>query len=453
MTAPVAVPNTADDLKETLLDKGKLKALIDEGNFAEFMTNYNREFNKANTDVSENVQEQIDTAIANFAREHAVEFRKNGKRLSPAEVREDRQTTGRWSKHAEGTALDGKFSDLMDFLTACNGDAAVRDESGQLNKKRGEIRNAMSSTDPSQGGFLIPEEFRTELLRVALETAVVRPRARVIPMSSLRASMPMIDSTTNNGSVYGGVIAFWTEEGAALAQSQPNFGRIVLEAKKLTAYTEVPNELDKDSAISIDALVNETFPEAISFFEDIAFLRGSGVGEPLGVLTAGNTALLQVAAEAGQSGTNTLVWENLINMYSRLLPGSMGSAVWLAAPNTFPQLATMALSVGTGGSAVWLNNGVEGPPMTILGRPVIFTEKATALGGLGDIALIDFKQYLIGDRMAMDAKVSEHYKFGNDMVAYRFIERVDGRPWLQSAVTPQNGGPTLSPYVTLAAGH
>jgi len=126
--------------------------------------------------------------------------------------------------------------------------------------------------------------------------------------------------------------------------------------------------------------------------------------------------------------------------------------VWICSIDTFPELATMALSVGTGGSAIWLNNGVQGPPMTILGRPVIFTEKAPGLlGDLGDISFVDFGFYLIGDRQVMSAMSSPHFKFQNDQTAYRIIERVDGRPWLQSAVTPQNNGPQLSPFVQLEA--
>jgi len=124
--------------------------------------------------------------------------------------------------------------------------------------------------------------------------------------------------------------------------------------------------------------------------------------------------------------------------------------VWIASIDTFPQLATMALSVGTGGSAVWLNNGVQGPPMTILGRPVYFTEKTPALGTTGDINFVDLSYYLLGDRQIMQAASSPHYKFANDKTAFRFIERVDGRPWLQSAITPKNSGPTLSPFVQIA---
>lgn len=449
MTIKLAVPTTAEELNETLLDKAKLKTLIEENSFPEFITNYTKLSNKTDPSINEQLQDQINAQFANFVRENGLKAVKRGdKALTAAEVRASKQTGAFWSKNAAGSVLDGKFASIMDLMEVISSAADPREE--KVADARKLIKNAMSSTDPASGGFLIPEEFRKELLTVALEKAIVRPRARVIPMQSLRASIPMIDATSNVSSVYGGVIGYWTEEGAALTQSQPNFGRISLEAKKLTAYTEVPRELRDDSAFTIEALLGMLFPDAIRRFEDIAFMRGTGAGEPLGVLNAGNTALVSQAIEGGQ-GAATILWENLIGMYARMLPDSLSSAVWLVPPAAFPQLATMALSVGTGGSAVWLNNGVEGPPATILGRPVIITELANTLGAANDVAFVDFNQYLIGDRMAMQAESSEHFKFGNDMIAYRFIERVDGRPWMQSAITPANNGPTLSPYVALAA--
>jgi hypothetical protein len=36
---------------------------------------------------------------------------------------------------------------------------------------------------------------------------------------------------------------YWTEESAALTESQSGFEKIVLDAKKLTMYGEIPNEL------------------------------------------------------------------------------------------------------------------------------------------------------------------------------------------------------------------
>ena len=110
----------------------------------------------------------------------------------------------------------------------------------------------------------------------------------------------------------------------------------------------------------------------------------------------------------------------------------------------------MSLNVGTGGSAIWLNNGVKGPPATILGRPVIFTEKAQTIGTAGDIYFADLSFYLIGDRQALTMAASPHANFTTDEMTWRFTQRVDGRPWIQSALTPRNGSNTVSPFVNLA---
>jgi HK97 family phage major capsid protein len=265
-------------------------------------------------------------------------------------------------------------------------------------------------------------------------------------MEAPRVPFPAVDSTTNVGSLYGGIVCYWTEEGATLTASQPSFARVVLDAKKLTALTEMTNEMLADSIISMQAFVDDVFPEALGFEEDYAFLTGSGVGQPLGVFNA--AATITVTKEVGQAAS-TIVWENIVKMYSRMLPQSLNRGVWIVAPNTFSELATMALSVGTGGSAIWLTNGVAGPPMSILGRPVIVSEKAAALGTIHDINFIDFGFYLIGDRQAMTAASSEHVAFTRDSTVFRIIERLDGRPWLLSDITPRNGGPTLSPFVTL----
>ncbi|MGV1006825.1 MAG: phage major capsid protein, partial [Candidatus Nanopelagicales bacterium] len=208
------------------------------------------------------------------------------------------------------------------------------------------------------------------------------------------------------------------------------------------------NELIADSIGSFEAFISGVLPEAMAFYEDDGFINGSGVGEPLGIRQSG--AMLSVTKEADQAA-DTIVWENIVKMYSRMLPSSHSRAVWIASIDTFPELATMALNVGTGGSAVWLNNGVEGPAATILGRPVIFTEKSPVLGDAGDIMFVDPSYYLIGDRQVMSAMSSPHFLFSSDKTAFRIISRVDGRPWLNSAVTPKNGGASLSPFVQIEA--
>jgi HK97 family phage major capsid protein len=443
----VPVPESPKELAEIISDPANWAKVTETPELREeFLTEYNRLVN-AGDSIARQVEEQVSAVLVETLKEWGVadnkvdfsELTNEIKKIQPG------QHSATYNPRALGATIDDMFENSGEFFTAIwhNTDATPAN-----NEKLQRLRNAFSEKVPSEGGFLVPETLRAELLKVALETAIVRSRARVIPMESLRVPFPAVDDTSHASSVFGGIVAYWTEEGADLTATNPKFGRIVLEAKKLTAYTEVPNELVADSVSSFQAYLDDLFPEALAFYEDVGFFQGSGAGEPQGFLNA--AAAVSVTKETGQAA-DTIVWENIVKMYSRMLPGSLGRAVWLANNDTFPELATMALSVGTGGSAIWLNNGVTGPPMTILGRPVIFTEKAETIGDAGDINFVDFGYYLIGDRQVMTASSSPHYKFQADKTAYRIIERVDGRPWLQSAVTPQKSTTTLSPFVKIAA--
>lgn len=446
------IPKTADEL-EDMLGNGAVANMFEGGKakpeFGEFIKNYANAIRDKDASIQQQVQEETQRVLAEWLRDNAKDgFVANVKRvnLDPnAPPAAPRNTL--YNKRAPGSKVDDLFSEPEDFLRAIyfrNQTPAAASARDKLLS----IQNSFGSTVPADGGFLIPETLRSEMLRVALETSIIRPRARVIPMETLKVPLPTIDSTSNASSVHGGMIGYWTEEAGALTDASANFGRVVLEAKKLTGYSEVPNELFADAVMSFAALIGQMWPEAIAWFEDVAFFSGTGVGEPLGFLNA--DAAVSVTKETNQAA-DTIVWENIVKAYARMLPTSMGRAVWIANNDTFPELATMALNVGTGGSAIWLNNGASGPPMTILGRPVIFTEKAPTVGDAGDINLVDLSYYLIGDRQAMSMETSPHYKFKNDQTAVRIIERLDGRPWLQSAITPQTGSNTLSPFVKIAA--
>jgi HK97 family phage major capsid protein len=241
---------------------------------------------------------------------------------------------------------------------------------------------------------------------------------------------------------------FWTEEGASAQESQATFGRTRLEAKKLTIYTEAPNELVAD-APAFNSFLAQAMPQTVAYFEDDAFINGSGVGEPLGVL---NSA---AAISPTRVASNTVSFLDVVNMYARMLPQSLNSAVWVCSPAVVPQLLAMVNDEGTNTASpsLWLTGGqlFGSPTMMLLGRPLIVSEKVPDLGTTGDLTFVDFGFYLIGDRQMMQATSSPHFKFRTDETAFKVVERVDGRPWLNSALTPRNGGDTLSPIVTLSA--
>lgn len=281
---------------------------------------------------------------------------------------------------------------------------------------------------------------------------MVRSRATIIPMNSASVRIPAIRDASHVTSVFGGVQGSWLQEAANLSSggagtTQPTFQQILLNARKLTGFTIAANELLADSALSLEALIMTLFAKALAYFEDDAFLSGVGAGQPLGILNA--DAMVSVTKEAGQPAA-TINYQNIVKQFSRMLPQSIGKAVWYCGPDAFPELAQMALSVGTGGAPVWISNIQGGAPATIFGRPLIITEKAQALGTAGDLVFADMSYYLIGDRQSLQMTASQHYAFATDQMAWRFVQRVDGRPWIQTALTPRHSSATLSPFVSLA---
>lgn len=460
------IPDTPTALRE-FLDKPQnvREAFENPEKAAAFMDAYAEKINKRDPDIKAQVREHMQVVAAEFFAKQAgdqglkpkVNLAEKATQMMTARAQGLRSSAHQalWANHASGAEVDrqGVFADAAEFFAATNPSRKAKN-AAQLSQraKLQEIQNSYSSESPAAGGFLIPESMRSEILQVAIEESVTRSRATVIPMSTLRVKLPLIDDTSHVTSIFGGVKCYWTEEAGALIESQAKFGAVELDAKKLTGFALVPNEL-LDDAPAFTGFFNSTFPRAIAWTEDLAFTKGTGVGEPLGWLNCPGS--VQVAAEPGQL-SKTILWENILEMYSRLLPTSLGNAVWVANKDTFRQLMTMALPVGVGGSAIMIGQGLNqpgsaAPPMTILGIPVVLTEKVPSLGTTGDIALVDLSYYLIGDRQQMETANSEHYAFNTDKMAFRVIERVDGQPWLQSPITPNSGSAnTLTAFVQLA---
>lgn len=445
--AKIAIPESQSELEELLADGAKVQNLMAEGQFPEVVKAYAKHVADTDTGIMAQVKEQVQAELHAYLKDNenvkGLEALKRGG--VEAVTMSAREAVG-YSAKAPGAKIDaGQFDGLSGFLKDVWHNAQ---RSAESDARLQALRNAaFSSGEPASGGFLVPEAFRAELLRLSLESGVTRPRARVVPMETARVLYPMLDVTSHAENVYGGIQGYWTPESGLMDEVTATFGRVALDAWKLTAFANVPNELIQDSAISFEQFIRTAVPEGLSYFEDDAFINGNGAGQPLGWRRAEATVV--VAKETGQAA-DTIVWQNIIKMYSRMLPQSLSRAVWVVSHDAFPQLAQLSLDVGTGGSAIWLNSGVSGPPATILGRPVIVTEKVPSLGNQGDISFVDLGYYLIGDRQAMTVESSPHYRFQNGETSFRFVTRVDGRPWLKSALTPRNSGPTLSPFVQLA---
>jgi len=305
----------------------------------------------------------------------------------------------------------------------------------------------------SEGGFIVPTEFRAQLLKLAEEKSNLMARCMDVPMATNSIQMPYIKGVDRSGGyIHGAIKLYWIAEEGVKTETKPKFGMVTLNLHELAGLAYTSNQILEDSPVSLEPLLTDCFSDAFAWTMDNVLLNGTGAGQPLGILNA--PCLVTVAAEAEQAA-NTIIYENIVKMEARLLAESEKNAIYLANKDTFPQLATMSLAVGTGGVPVYLPAGAASgkPYKTLMGRPLIFTEHCQTLGTKGDIYLADFSQYLLGQKKGRGIKAdsSIHLKFDYDQTAFRFTFRVDGQPWLPSAITPRYSSDTLSPFIAIAA--
>lgn len=446
------IPDTPEGLAEALADdEWRAKAFADAESTKEFLAEYNKLVNKGDA-IAQQTAEQTSAALIKMLKDYGITdlpSKAEVAKLVPQALANGATVSKLYNPHAPGARGDhidvnsiGEVAQLV--LKGQIPSMSLNEDEAKLFEQLRTVQAQYASDDPGSAGFLIPETLRAEILQLALEQAVVRGRATVLTLSSKTQDIPYVDVTTHSGSLFGGMIFFWTEESGTVQSNEATFGRVRLEANKLTGGARIPNELLSD-APALGSWLNRAIPMGLAHYEDQAFLTGSGVGEPLGII--GSDAEISVTRDTA----NEVNAADIFAMYARMLPQSLSSAVWVINQTVLPQLLSMTIDVGTGGSAIGLIQQIgDSPFMSLLGRPVIITEKVPAVNSARDVNFIDFSYYLIGDRQAVSMDTSPHSRFMQDEFELRIIERVDGRPWIQSALTPLNGD-TISPVISLAA--
>ena len=317
-----------------------------------------------------------------------------------------------------------------------------------------ELRSTgLEESTPSLGGFLVQKDFATELLAKAHAASIVYPKTRQITISSNAngIKIPGIDETSRaDGSRWGGIRAYWLEEGGSKTASKPKFMLVELNLHKLIGLCYATDELLEDAS-ALEAYVRAGFTEEFSFKIDNAIIRGTGAGQPLGILEA--ACLVSVT---GGSSAGTIVAADVVNMFTRLWPGSQARAEWFANVDCLPELMAMHSKELAGGGAaagdlVWMPaNALSGTPyQSLMGKRLNFIEQCSTVGTVGDLILADFSQYITINKGGMQSASSIHVQFTTDETTFRFVLRIDGQPWWNNTLTPFKGTNTQSPFVAI----
>lgn len=255
-------------------------------------------------------------------------------------------------------------------------------------------------TVDSLGGFLVPEDFMAEFLKDLPGFAIMRRLAsRKTTTRSSATFMTLVGS--GNNQYTSGVSGSWRGEGWVVGgnniptQNQPRFGRERVQVHIWAPDAiELTMELMEDSAINIESEIRNLLVETKAMDEDSAFFLGSGVGQPMGIVTeAINGSFTNSQSQAANGQT----YDGLVDMWSKLPAQYRGRATWVMNSIT---LGLLALLKDTAGNPIFPTNDI---PTVLFKRPLEITEFMPDGNVDGNQAIIfgDFSKYGIVDRMDM----------------------------------------------------
>lgn len=304
---------------------------------------------------------------------------------------------------------------------------------------------AMGETSGTIGGYTVPIEFSTKLLKSIAEHSFIYPRATVVPMGAERTLCPTINVETAQAagipSFFGGMTLRWGFSQAP-SETEPTFRQVELNAWDLLGYSNISNQMLGDIGEEGNDALLDIFGKAGAWFAEYAFLRGTGSAQlmPMGIVNCNGKK------SVARAGSNAIAIADIANMAAEMLPYSWANAIWACSPACLGQIMKLSNYI--------VNIGEESPGLAgiLLGRPLYVTDKLPNLGTAGDLVFFDPSLYIIGQRTEVVIDVSDQQLFQTNQTQFRTWLRLDGVPQVSSPITMAgDGSTTVSPYVILAA--
>jgi phage major capsid protein, HK97 family len=281
-----------------------------------------------------------------------------------------------------------------------------------------QISNVLQEGIDPQGGYLVPDEYDKRLIDILTEENVMRTLGTNITTSgehkiNIAATKPA---------------AAWIEEGGTLTFGDATFDQIILDAHKLHVAIKVTEELLYDNAFNLENYILTQFGKALSNAEEDAFINGTGVGQPLGILA--ETGGAQVGVTTASSTKVTA--DEIINLVYSLKRPYRKNAVFLANDVCIAELRKLK---DNNGQYLWQPSLQAGEPDRVLGYKVYTSPyfPVPTAGGTA-VAFGDFSYYNIGDRGTRSFAELKELFAGNGMIGFVAKERVDGKLVLPEAV-------------------
>ncbi len=300
-----------------------------------------------------------------------------------------------------------KDEKIVTFFKALFYSQADPDNSGRV------LRALVEGTD-SEGGYLVPEELRSEIFRILPDLAIMRKLGRVLPMST---------DTLRLNSLTARPVAYWTGEYASKSTTSAEFGQVTLTPNDLVCLLPVSDQLLADANIDLVSFIISLFTEAIALAEDKAFFTGSGTGQPRGI----NQESLSSVAAGG-----SLSFDNVIALIDAT-PSSVSGLAKAAFVGHKHVKSIMRGIKDSNGNFIWRDGGTAPGGGSQTGRlpNTLYGYDFFEQNDLNQSELYfgDWSNYIIGDRQTISVRTTTEggEAWRRNSMEIKAVERVDGR--------------------------
>lgn len=273
-----------------------------------------------------------------------------------------------------------------------------------------DVLNALQVGTDSEGGFITPEEFETQIVEFIQDINQMRQYVSVITTASDR-NIP-VEETLGS--------ATWLAEEAAYSESDAAFGRVTLGAHKLGTIIRVSEELLQDAFFSVEGYLARNFGKRFGLAEEAAFVNGDGVGKPSGIVGGAGVGQTTAAPTA-------ITGDELIDLYHSVPRQyrSGSSVAWLMNDSTVKMVRKLK---DADGQYIWQPGLQAGQPDSILARPLV-TSSAMPAATTGNRSVVfgDMSGYQVADRRGMTMQRLNELYAANGQVGFRAYKRMDGK--------------------------
>lgn len=259
------------------------------------------------------------------------------------------------------------------------------------------IRNTMSTTTNSEGGFTVQTDVARSVLDALKSFGGMRDVATVIQTTM---GNPMSFPTSDGTSETGEIIA----ENTTATDADISFGTKSLPVYKYSSkVVTVPFELLQDSNVDIEAFVRDRLSTRLGRITNTHFTTGTGSSQPNGIITAASAG---VTAANSTSQVTAVTYDSIIDLIHSVDPAyrALGNCRFMMADSSVKVLR----KIKDGSSRPIFVPGYEvgvpgGAPDTLCGYPITINQDVAAMAASAkSIAFGDFSFYYIRDVMAIE---------------------------------------------------